>query len=46
MTGAQVQLSLIYTGAFTDPKNWTQEDHLKGLEAVFAAGVRAADKTR
>lgn len=46
MNEAELHLSLIYTGAFEDPKNWTQEGHLAGLRAVFSAGVIAADKSR
>lgn len=39
-----MQLSLIYTGAFKNVMEWTPEDHLAGLKAVFAAGAKAASK--
>jgi hypothetical protein len=41
MNSAQLHLSMIYTGAFSDPRQWTSEDHLAGLAAVFAAGADA-----
>ena len=44
MTEAELQLSLIYTGAFKDKTRWSPEDHLAGLKAVFAAGARAHEK--
>lgn len=48
MTQPERELSLIYIGAFADPHNWSQADHLNGLKAVFAAGASArakADRT-
>ena len=38
MTLGEAALSLVYVGAFTDPTSWSQDDHLAGLRAVFAAG--------
>lgn len=44
MTEAEIQVSLIYTSAFDNPREWTAQDHLNGLKAVFAAGAKAATK--
>ena len=44
MTEAELQLSLIYLGAFRDRDKWTPGDHLSGLKAVFAAGAKARDR--
>jgi hypothetical protein len=44
VTEVEQQLSLIYTAAFKNPVEWTQEDHINGLKAVFAAGSKARDK--
>jgi hypothetical protein len=44
MTEAELQLSLIYTEAFQNKMNWTPEDHVAGLKAVFAAGAAAKEK--
>lgn len=39
MTETEAQLSKIYVDAFADRTEWTQEDHLAGLKAVFVAGA-------
>lgn len=44
MDEAALKLSGIYLGAFQDQNQWTQEDHLNGLKAVFQAGAAAANK--
>lgn len=41
LTAAELHLSTIYTDAFTNKRNWTPEDHLAGLKAVYAAGADA-----
>jgi hypothetical protein len=41
MTKAESELSKVYLEAFTDRNEWTQEDHLNGLKAVFVAGASA-----
>ena len=44
MTETELQLSLIYTNAFVNKTDWSPEDHLLGLKAVFAAGAAAQKK--
>lgn len=44
MNEADLQLSLVYMGAFTDPSNWTIEQHLAGLRAVWKSGADAQKK--
>lgn len=44
MNDDDLHLAVIYTDAFTNRAEWTQEDHMKGLRAVFAAGAAAQSK--
>lgn len=44
MTEAELQLSLIYMGAFRNPAEWTQPEHLDGLKRVWAAGATTRQK--
>jgi hypothetical protein len=41
VTETEAQLSAIYLDAFDDRTEWTQQDHLNGLKAVFVAGASA-----
>jgi hypothetical protein len=41
MTEAEARLAMIYLDAFENRAQWTPEDHMKGLKAVYAAGADA-----
>lgn len=44
MTPAEAELSAVYLSAFADRMEWSAEEHVAGLRAVFAAGAAAQRK--
>jgi hypothetical protein len=45
MEKAQLEITMIYLGAFKNRAEWTPEDHLAGLKAVWLAGAGARTRS-